>query len=260
MASVRVHQGKVAIITGSSKNTGIGAAIAIALAKEGANIVIHYNANATRAQEVVQTIQVLGVKAIAVQADAASADFGKTLVDATLKSFGTKSIDIVVNCAGTIVMADSIQDVDLASWDKAFHINVRSAFLLIQAAVPHMPHQGGGRIVNIGSISAKMGSRHLTVFAASKAALTSMTVSVAEELGPKGITVNIVAPGPILTEPEGIDPADLAPVGAKIFNNAHIKRPGTTEEVAEAVKWLVSPLSGYVTGQLIPVDGGAGWP
>jgi NAD(P)-dependent dehydrogenase (short-subunit alcohol dehydrogenase family) len=75
-----------------------------------------------------------------------------------------------------------------------------------------------------------------------------------------GITVNIVAPGPIVTESGGIDPAALAPVGTKIFNNAHLKRPGTTEEVAEAVKWLASPLSGFVTGQLIPVDGGAGWP
>jgi NAD(P)-dependent dehydrogenase (short-subunit alcohol dehydrogenase family) len=220
--------------------------------------VIHYNGNASRAQDVVSSIEALGVKAVAVQADAASENFGDILVNAALNSFETSNIDIVVNCAGTIVMASSIQDIDIASWDKAFQINARSAFLLIQAAVPHMPK--GGRIVNIGSIAAKMGSRHLAVFAASKAALSSLTVSLAEELGPKEITINIVAPGPIITEPEVADPADLAPVATKIFNNAHIKRPGSTEEVAEAVKWLVSPLSGYVTGQLIPVDGGAGWP
>lgn len=219
---------------------------------------IHYNGNASRAQDVVNSIEALGVKAIAVQADAASENFGSILVNAALSAFETSNIDIVVNCAGTIVMASSIQDIDIASWDKAFQINVRSAFLLIQAAVPHMPK--GGRIVNIGSIAAKMGSRHLAVFAASKAALTSLTVSLAEELGPKEITINIVAPGPIITEPDVADPADLAPVATKIFNNAHIKRPGSTEEVAEAVKWLVSPLSGYVTGQLIPIDGGAGWP
>lgn len=140
--------------------------------------------------------------------------------------------------------------------------------------------RSGGRIVNIGSIAAKMGHSMLAIFAASKAALTSLTVSLAEELGPKGnesfnlilnnckqytdgilgITVNIAAQGPIATEAGGIDPAALAPVAAKIFNNAHLKRAGTTDEVAEAVRWLTSPLSGYITGQLIPIDGGAGWP
>lgn len=87
-----------------------------------------------------------------------------------------------------------------------------------------------------------------------------MTSEVLKHNDKLGVTVNIVAPGPIMTEAGGIDPAALAPVGTKIFNNAHLKRPGTAEEVAEAVKWLASPLSGYVTGQLIPVDGGAGWP
>lgn len=147
-------------------------------------VMIHYNANAARAQEVVDVLKGLGAKAAAVRADASTLDFGKIIVDATLKAFDGSSIDIVVNCAGTIVMSQSIEDVAPDSWDQAFHINVRAAFLVIQEALPHMPK--GGRIVNVGSVAAKMGHRMLPVFSASKAALTALTVSLAEELGPKG--------------------------------------------------------------------------
>ncbi len=113
-----------------------------------------------------------------------------------------------------------------------------------------------GRIINIGSIVARSGNKMLTAYASSKAAVTSMSVSLAEELGPKGITVNVVAPGPIATEMS----MKGSPIYEKLMNNAHIKRERTAREVASAVAWLASPNAGYVTGQLIGVDGGVSFP
>lgn len=171
-----------------------------------------------------------------------------------LKAFNTSTIDIIVNNAGTAVVHPSINDVEFDSWDQVFHVNVRAPFQLIQAAVPCM--KSGGRIINISSVVAKMGNKMLTVYAASKAAVTSMTVSMAEELGPKGITINAVSPGPIKTEMS----MKGSPIFEKLENNAHIKREGTPQEVASAIVWLASPSAGYVTGQLISVDGGISWP
>ena len=171
-----------------------------------------------------------------------------------MKGLNTQNIDIVVNNAGTAAIHPSIADVDVDSWDAVYHVNVRAPFLLIQAAVPYM--KDGGRIINIGSIVARSGNKMLTVYASSKAAVTSMSVSLAEELGPKGITVNVVAPGPISTEMS----MKGSPIYEKLMNNAHIKREGTAQEVASAVAWLASRNAGYVTGQLIGVDGGISFP
>lgn len=250
MAKDQYLAGQVAIVTGASKLTGIGAASAIALAEHGANVAVHYSSNATAVQQVVDKIKSFGVQAAAIKADASATDFGSTLVSATLKAFNTSKIDIIINNAGYAAMHENAAAIPVEAWDEAFRINVRGPFLLIQAALPHM--QSGGRIVNVSSIVAKLGSSKLSVYGASKGALASMSFALADELGPRGITINVVSPGPIATDLS----MKGSPVAARLEANQHIKREGTTEEVAGLILFLSSPVSGYITGQNLYVDGG----
>ncbi|KIW66398.1 hypothetical protein PV04_05734 [Phialophora macrospora] len=248
-------KGKTAIVTGAGKPNGIGAASAMALAGQGANVLIHYNSSAGPAEEVVSKIKSLGVQAVAVKADASTADFGKTLVDAALKAFNTDTIDIIVNNAGFAAPnVEGIKSVGFDEWDTTFQINVRGPFVLIQAALPYMKE--GGRVINIGSIISRLGSWMLPVYCASKGALTSMTVAIAEELGPKGITANVVSPGPIATDLS----MEGSPIGTRLRNNQHIKREGKATEVAETVLFIASPGASYISGQVIHVDGGIAFP
>ncbi|KAK5399394.1 hypothetical protein LTR20_008572 [Exophiala xenobiotica] len=248
-------KGKIAIVTGAGKPNGIGAASAIALAEQGADVAIHYNSSAGPAEEVVAKLKGLGVRAVAIKADAGAADFGKVLVDGTLKAFGTQSIDIIVNNAGTaVVNPEGIASVGVEDWDTVFHVNVRGPFMLIQAALPYM--KAGGRIINVSSVIARLGSFMLPVYGASKGALTAMTIAMSEELGPKGITINTVAPGPMGTDLS----MEGTPIGARLRNNQHIKREGTAKEVADTVLFMASPSASYITGQLIGVDGGISFP
>ena len=215
---------------------------------------MHYSSSAGPAQEVVAKITSLGVKSVAIQADASATDFGTKIVGATLEAFNTTTIDIIVNNAGASAMHQGIANVPVEVWDEVYNINVRAAFLLIQAGVPHMKE--GGRIINVGSVITRFGHEWLAVYGASKGALDAMTVAIAQELGAKGITINVVAPGPISTDMS----MKGSPIYDKLMNNAHIKREGTPREIAESIRFLAQPGSGYIIGQILSVDGGIHMP
>ncbi|KAM0228024.1 hypothetical protein ACHAPO_011050 [Fusarium lateritium] len=254
MSSEQYLAGKTAIVTGSSKLNGIGAATALALAKHGANIVIHYASNKEAAEKVVAQVKETGVQAIAVKADSASKSFGTDLVNATLEGLNTKTIDIIVNNAGQAIAHPEIAAIEATNWDDIFRINVRGPFLLIQAALPHMTR--GGRIINVGSIAGKLGIPALTVYGTSKAALTFMSTAMAGELASKGITINVVSPGPTATDMT----MEGTPIGEVLRNHQVDKREGEPREIAETILFIASPGSSFITGQVIPVDGGIHMP
>ncbi|EOO02488.1 putative 3-oxoacyl-(acyl-carrier-protein) reductase protein [Phaeoacremonium minimum UCRPA7] len=247
-------QGKIAIVTGAAKSNGVGFATAAVLAEQGANcqIVLHYNTNKDAALKSAEALKQFGVEVTTVQADASSVTFGKDIVDATLKAFPGKTIDIIVNNAAIMAGYPSLKDFPVEDFDVAFHTNVRSIFLLLQAAEPHLTAPGA-RIISISSVVATMGFSNANFYSGSKAALHGMTRGWAEEFGAKGITVNVVSFGPIETDLVLPEEHPLVP---KFRTNQFVKRNGTTKEAAQAIAFLASPDSGYITGQIINVDGG----
>jgi 3-oxoacyl-[acyl-carrier protein] reductase len=243
--------GKTALITGASR--GIGRAIAIDLAANGANVVINYRSDETSADRVVAHIVAAGGEAIAIQADVCDSAQVQGLVAATVGKFGR--IDILVNNAGTTRdgLLLRMQDDD---WDALMAVNVKGVFNCCKAALrPMLKQRDGGRIINITSLAGLVGNAGQTNYAASKAAIHGFTKSLAKEVGSRGITVNAVAPGLFQTDLTAHLPQKTLQLVAE---RAPLGRLGALEEVAYLVSFLASDNAAYITGEIIRIDGGLG--
>ncbi|MDP9734883.1 UNVERIFIED_ORG: 3-oxoacyl-[acyl-carrier protein] reductase [Rhizobium sp. SORGH_AS260] len=238
--------GKRALVTGAAR--GIGAAIALKLAEDGADVAITYEKSVEKAEALVAKIRAMGRNAIAIHADAASKAAAMATVEQTVAELG--GLDILVNNAG-VLFAGDFSTQPLEEIDLQLNVNVRGVFLITQAALKYIPN--GGRIISTGSNAGlAVPFAGITVYAATKSALESFTRGLARELGSREITVNLVRPGPIDTD---MNPADGA-LAATILPNLSIARYGKTREVAEAVAFLAGPGAAYITGSGILVDGG----
>lgn len=241
-------EGKVALVTGSGR--GIGRAIALKLAAQGAKVVVNYQKNAAAAQEVVETIKASGGEAVAIQADVSKFAEAQALVKAAVDTFGR--LDILVNNAGT-TRDNLIALMKEEEWDVVLNTNLKSAWNMSKAASRIMMKQRFGRIVNITSVSGLAGQAGQSNYSASKAGLIGLTKALAKELGPRNITVNAVAPGFVPTDLTADLPAELKEAMLKM---TPLGRFGTPEDVANAVAFLVSDEAAYITGQVLSVDGG----
>lgn len=245
---MRELTGKVALVTGASR--GIGRAIAVKLASLGAKVVVNYRSNRAAAEQVVQQIQELGGEAIAVQADVSIYEEAQRLIQSALDHFGR--LDILVNNAGT-TRDTLLARMSEEDWDVVINTNLKGAFNCTKAAQRAMIKQRYGRIVNITSIAGLAGNPGQANYAAAKAGLVGFTKALAKELGSRNITVNAVAPGYVPTDLTATLPPELV---AKGIEMTPLGRPGTPEDIANAVAFLVSDEASYITGQVLSVDGG----
>jgi 3-oxoacyl-[acyl-carrier protein] reductase len=236
---------KVALVTGGSR--GIGAAIVRRLASDGAIVAFSYAASEDRAMALAAEIEKAGGTVLPIRADSADTDAVKAAVAKTVDRFGR--IDILVNNAA-ILIGGMIDDYALSDFDRMVAVNVRAVFGAIQAAVPHMAE--GGRIITTGSITADLSNfPGSSVYSMTKAAVAAMTRGLARDLGPRGITVNVVQPGPTETDMN----SDEA-VHAKLRPLIALGRLGKDSEVASLVAYIARPESSFITGAALNVDGG----
>lgn len=239
--------GKKALVTGGSR--GIGAAIALALAQYGADVAFTYQNSAERARAVAGSIEETGRRAVAIRADSGDPEAITRAVSEAVPALG--GLDILVNSAA-VGLTGAIADLDLDAYQTLMDVNVRAPVLFAKAAIPHLAE--GGRIVTIGSaLGERVPFPGITAYAMSKAALTSFTRGLSRELGPNGITVNLVQPGATDTE---ANPADGE---AADFQRGltSLGRYAAPREVANAVVFLASPAASMITGAILTVDGGA---
>ncbi len=240
--------GKIALVTGASR--GIGATIARQLASAGATVVVNYNSNADAAAAVVSDIVAAGGQSVALQADVSQTDAASELVKAVQKQYG--KLDILVNNAGTtrdnVIMLMKEED-----WDYVIDTNLKSAWNCSKAATRIMLKQRSGRIINITSIAGIAGNAGQSNYSASKAGLIGLTKSLAKEIGSRNITVNAIAPGFVPTD---LTNAIIVQMKDKIIEHTSLQRLGTADDVAALAVFLASDEAGFITGQVIAVDGG----
>ncbi len=240
--------GKAAVVTGGSR--GIGKAIALRLAQQGADICFSYVSNADAAAATAREIEALGRRAVAVQANVTQPDAAEELIKAALDAFG--KVDILINNAG-ITRDDLIMRMKPEDWRDVLETNLFGAFWTLKAVTRPMLRAKSGRIINITSVSGQAGQMGQANYSSAKAGLIGLTKAAARELGSRGITVNAVAPGFVLTELT----QDLSPeLQQMAIDRTPLGRFGTTEEMAYAVAFLASDEAAYITGQVLAVDGG----
>ncbi len=243
-----IEEGRVAIVTGGGR--GLGRAIALRLAREGANVVVSYRSNDEAARETAEAVREAGAKCELVKGDVASPEDVKALFGAASETFGR--LDILVNNAG-ITRDNIMMRMKDDEFDDVISTNLKGTYLCTRAALRPMVRARWGRIVNVSSVVGLVGNAGQANYAASKAGIIGFTKSVAREVAQRGITANAVAPGYVETELTGSLPAD---VKEAIRAQVPMGRFGEAEEVAELVAFLCGEGAGYITGQTIAVDGG----
>ena len=240
--------GKSALVTGGAR--GIGRAIVLRLAAQGADVAFSYRGNADAAATTAGEVEALGRRALAIQADVKDPQAAESVVKATLAAFG--KVDILVNNAG-ITRDDLIMRMSVEAWREVLETNLFGAFYMTKAVTRPMLKARAGRIINITSVSGQAGQTGQANYSAAKAGLIGLTKATARELASRGITANAVAPGFVLTELTQDLPDALK---EQIVAATPLGRFGTTEEVANAVAFLASSEAAYITGQILAVDGG----
>jgi NAD(P)-dependent dehydrogenase (short-subunit alcohol dehydrogenase family) len=247
-------EGRRALITGA--DSGIGAAVAIAFAREGADVALNYlPAEEEDAQHIAEVIRKDGRKAVLLPGDLADADFCRQLVEDAVRELG--GLDALVNNAGRQIAVEQLEDIEDEQWLDTYAVNIHAMFHITKAALPHLP--AGSTIVNSTSIQAYQPSPTLVDYASTKAAINNFTKGLAQQLAPRGIRVNAVAPGPIWTPLQVSDgqPKDALPEFGK---STPLGRAGQPTELAPAYVFLTSSESSYVLGETLGVTGGSPTP
>ncbi len=240
--------GKGAVVTGGSR--GIGRAIVLRLATQGADVVFSYKGNAAAAEATADEVRDMGRKAVPVAADVSQPESAEALIKAALDALG--KVDILVNNAG-ITRDDLIMRMGIDAWREVIETNLSGAFYTLKAVTRPMLRARSGRIINITSVSGQAGQMGQANYSSAKAGLIGLTKAAARELASRGITVNAVAPGFVLTELTQDLPPELM---GQITERTPLGRFGTPAEIADAVAFLASDEAAYITGQVLAVDGG----
>lgn len=242
--------GKVALVTGGARD--IGRAISLKFAECGASVAINYHGSEQRARDLVSELKSRGSKAVAIRADVSRMDEANRLVEETCAALGDR-IDVLVNNAGGLIARKKLEEMDEAFWNSVMALNLNSVFLVTRAVAPHLTH--GGAIVNLSSLAARDGGGGGSLaYAAAKGAVLTLTRGLSKELAPRHVRVNCVSPGMIDTTFH--DTFTAPEVRKAVAARTSIGREGTPDDVANAVAFLASDASAYITGESIEINGG----